>query len=129
MNHRPLSNKDFPMLQKAIDQNTFHPGIPIGYYTGENKFSEVYEDDKGPVGVVTYSKTLRIAAVWCDNNDRSRNGRATVAAIKDAVERAQSSGFTEIIFNTNSPKLAEFCTKVLGFEESQGEYVKYIGKA
>jgi hypothetical protein len=123
---RPLTVDDKPMLQAALDQNTFHPGGKAEWFYGKKKFSVVYVDEQGPIGVLRYTKTLRLVAVWCDNDDHSRNGAAIMQGMKDAVKAAQDDGFTEIIFQTNSPLLANFCTNMLGFEESPGEYRKDI---
>lgn len=123
---RPLAKEDIPMLQQAIDDNTFHQDQKVEYYIGPDMFTKVYEDEAGPIGVLRYTKTLRLCTVWCNNRDRVRNGTATIKAIEDSVEMAKQSGYTEIIFKTNSPMLAKFCTTKLGFEESQGEYRKEI---
>lgn len=124
--HRPLEGKDVPMLQTALDRNEFHPGQKPEWYTGSNMYSVVYEDEQGPIGVLRYTKTLRLCTVWCDNADHTRNGASIIQAIKDSVEMAEQSGYTEILFKTNSKLLAAFCVGKLGFEESQGEYRKEV---
>ena len=122
---RPLELLDFPMLQRALDQYTYeHATSPE--YTQDNVYSEVYEDEEGPIGVLRYSKTLRLVCVWCHNDDKKRNAAATIQSIKDAVAKAKASGYTEIIFNTESPTFANFCVNVLGFKENKGEYIKYV---
>ena len=122
---RPLESLDQDMLKRALDQDTYeHAGV--GDYSCPNVYSEVYEDEVGPIGILRYSKTLRLMTVWCDNKDRERNAASVIKAIGDAVEKAKASGFTEIVFNTESPTLAKFCMTQLGFEESKGEYVRYV---
>lgn len=125
--NRPLELLDIPMLQRALDQDPYEHG-ETSDYTRDGTYSVVYEDDDGPIGVLRYTKTLRLFCTWCKNDDSRKNAAVTIQAIKDSVEKARSSGFTEIVFNTESPKLAKFCQEVLGFEESQGQYVKQIGK-
>lgn len=124
MTHRPLGESDLPMLQKALDQDTFEHA-DAKQYTMDNSFSEVYEDEAGPIGVLRYTKTLRLTTVWYDNHDRKRNAASVIQAISDAVTKAKASGFTEIVFNTESPTLAAFC-QTLGFAESKGEYVLHV---
>jgi hypothetical protein len=124
--NRPLESTDVPMLQKALDANTFHPGEKPEWYTGENMYSEVYEDEQGPIGVLRYTKTLRLVTVWCDQNDKQRNAASIIQAIADATEKAIAAGFTEIIFKTNNSALAAFCTGKLGFVESAGEFTKFV---
>src|SRR5271166_3679293 len=123
--HRPLGVADLPMLQKALDQDTYEHA-DVKQYTMDNAFSEVYEDDAGPIGVLRYTKTLRLVTVWCDNHDRERNAASVIQAISDAVVKAKASGFTEIVFHTESPMLARFCCTKLGFAESKGEYVLHV---
>ena len=122
---RPLEAKDFDMLSKALEQDEYEHDYALDYVR-DNTQAEVYEDEQGPIGVLRYSKTLRLTTVWCDNSDRVRNGASVIQAIADAVDKAKASGFTDIIFNTQSPTLAKFCIDKLGFEESKGEYVRYV---
>lgn len=111
-----------------MDNNRLHPGQQAESYAGKSMESFVYLDEQSPIGVLRYTKTLRLVCTWCDNDDSVRNAASTTQAISDSVALAEASGFTEIIFQTNSSKLATFCSK-LGFEGSQGEYVKYVTPA
>lgn len=121
---RPLEQKDLTVLQRALDQDEYeHAGAPD--YTRNGAYSEIYEDEKGPIAVLRYTKTLRLVGVWCDNKDFRRNALATMKALEDATNKAKASGFSDIIFTTESPTLARFC-KRLGFEKSGEQYVKYV---
>lgn len=121
---RPYTKDDEPGFQAALDKDqTFHPGQKAEWFTGPTAHTEVYEDEHGPIAVLRCTKTLRLCTGWYDANDKSRNARAVVHGIRLAVDRARESGFTEIIFETQNPELAKFCTKVLGFQASAGEYV------
>lgn len=122
---RPLELLDLDMLQRALDQDNYEHA-EVKNYTMDKAASYVYEDEKGPIGVLRYTKTLRLVTVWCDNKDRVRNAASIIKAISDAVAKAKASGFTDIIFNTQSPLLAKFCCERLGFEENKGEYIKYV---
>ena len=122
--HRPLGVSDLPMLQKALDQDTFeHAGIP--QYTMDNAYSEVYEDEAGPIGVLRCTKTLRMVSVWCDNSDKKRNATSTIAAVKAVVERAKASGFVDVIFETDNEGLSVFC-RTLGFVPSGNTMVLHV---
>lgn len=123
---RPLQGDDIPMLQQAMDDSVFHPGQNAKSYAGKNMFATVYEDEQGPIGVLKYTKTLRLRTIWCDEKDRIRNGASIVQAIEDSVKMARESGFTEVIFQTDNLALARFCVDRLGFEESRGEYRKEV---
>ena len=122
---RPLEPTDFEMLKAALNHDQYDHDGPMDYIR-DNTEADVYEDENGPIGILRYSKTLRLMTVWCDNQDRVRNGASVIQAIADAVRKAKAAGFTDIIFNTQSPTLAKFCIDKLGFEESKGEYVKYV---
>lgn len=122
--NRPLTQSDLPMLQKALDQDEFDHAN-VDNYTMDGSYSEVYGDESGPIAVLRYTKTLRLVGVWCNNKDFRRNALATIKALEDATAKAKASGFTDIIFTTESPTLARFC-KRLGFKESGGQYVKYV---
>lgn len=120
---RRLEEYDLAMLQKAMDGNTFHPGQKAEQYTSGH--CVVYEDESAPIGVLQYTKILRLRTQWCDENDKKRNGAVTIQAIEDTVKLAKENGYSEIIFQTDNEALAKFCVK-LGFEESRGEYRKEV---
>jgi hypothetical protein len=122
---RPLQPEDTETLQKALDQNEFHPGQKTEYYTNVG-VTDVYEDSQGPIGFLRYTKTLRLCTVWVDNNDRQRNGASVIQAIKDAVEKAKANGYSDILFSTNSAKLKAF-SETLGFtEDTDHNMVLYV---
>ena len=125
MTSRPLNSSDIPMLEQALVADEF-PHSSSRYYMEDKSYSEVYENDNGPVGVLRYSKALRLVAVFRDNSPSVQNAKTVIKMITDAVKRAKDSGFSEIIFNTQSPALAKFCVDKLNFVESKGEYVRAV---
>jgi hypothetical protein len=122
---RPLTQDDIPILQSALDKS-LHPNQKAEHYVGDNKYCEVYEDEIGPIGILRYTKTLRLCATWVNNEDRQRNAASIIQAIADATEKAKANGFTEVIFQSDSPAYAKFCIDKLGFVESHGEFIKYV---
>lgn len=127
MKIRELTSDDIVALKVAIRRDEFHPGEwGVQHFFSQPKCpvaSSVIEDDQGPVAFVRFTKTLRISCVWNDGADHSRNARAIMFGIRQAIERARASGFSEIVIQTKHPKLAEFLTRVIGMNESGGEYV------
>jgi len=121
---RPLEPNDFDMLKRSLDADEYEHASP-DQYAQKGSSSEVYEDDAGPICILRYTKTLRIVAVWCNNSDKLRNAKSAFKAFADTVSKAKANGYSDIIFNTESPTLAKFCVK-LGFEKSDGQYVKYV---
>jgi hypothetical protein len=124
---RPITPEDIEILQKALDQNDFHPDQKTEYYTNVG-VTDVYENEQGPIGFLRYTKALRLCTVWTSNADRERNAASIIQAIFDAVQKARANGYSEIIFETTSPKLSQFCADRLGFEKATGDtmvlYVK-----
>lgn len=130
---RPFLEADIPELQAAIERDTFHPGQwSVGHFYNqtpdETKYqapvsSHVIQDDKGPIAFVRFTKTLRISVVWNDGMDNTRNARAVILGIREAVQLARSSGFSEIIITTSHPRLAMFLDKVIKMTKSGDEFL------
>ena len=124
---RPMTEQDYPALQAAIDRDIFHPGewkVEHFIHTPESpKVSTVIEDSKGPIAFVRFTKTLRICCVWNDETDNSRNARAVIFGVHDAVAMARANGFTEIIIQSDHEKLATFLTEVLKMTKSGSEFL------
>jgi hypothetical protein len=123
--NRPLAQEDLSILQSALEKSP-HPDQKVEHYVGANKYSEIYSDESGAIGILRYTKTLRLCATWVDNEDRARNAQSIIQAVEDAVVKAKANGFNEIIFQTDSPSYAKFCVNKLGFLESRGEFIKFI---
>ena len=130
MKSRPIYNSDIPILQKAIDDDKFHPGQwQVKHFEG---FSEVIESNSLPVVFVHYSLemglSLRIETMWV-NSESPINARACIYLCKIASKRAKDCGFVNLCFTTEHEKLATFCSKILGFVHiGGGEYVLDLKK-
>ena len=128
MTHRPLAKDDIPWLQAALDANEFHSDQKTEHYTGLGMYSVVYEDSKGPVGVIRYTKAwsptsdsaLRICGAWCDNSNHRRNALATLHSIRDTVELARTHGYTEILVDSTVERFRKFMGN-LGFKKADGD--------
>lgn len=117
MNIRPMVNEDLPGLQAAIDADHWHPGVwTVEPFCQPNAMTEVVEDSKGPAVYVLFTKTLRISCLWADGDNNSRNARAIMYGMKDAIAKARGSGFTEVIVESEHPPLREFLEKMFGFK-------------
>ena len=125
MTNRPLESKDLPMLKQALDQDKFEHCDPE-QYTMDHAYSVIYEDEKGPIGVLRYTKTLRLVCVFCDNDDKERNAAGAIQAVVDAVAQAKANGFTEILCETESESLKRFYVKHLGFKEAGKTLVLHV---
>lgn len=121
--------QDSPALQKAIDGAVFHPGAwkLADFLPDEStKVCAVISDQNGPIAYTRYTKVLRVCCVWNDEADYSRNAKAVIFGIKDAVTRARASGFSEVIIQSANPKLATFLENVLKMKKSDGEFLLYV---
>ena len=125
LTNRPLEQKDLPMLKQALDQDTFEHCDPE-QYTMDHAYSVVYEDGKGPIGVLRYTKTLRLVCVFCDNDDKERNAAGAIQAVVDAVAQAKANGFTDVICETESTSLKNFYVRHLGFKEAGNTLVLHV---
>lgn len=133
---RPFSETDIPALQAAIDRDTFHPGEwNVKHFYDDPADPEALKipkevatmsDSKGPIAFVRYTKSLRISCMWNDETDNHRNGRAVLNGILDAIKKARASGFTEIIINTESEKLATFFERILKMKRSRDEFLLQV---
>jgi hypothetical protein len=123
---RKFTPEDVPDLQKAIDADKFHPGEWNVDHFKEPATVNVIGDSKGPIAFVRYTKTLRISCVWSDGEDVSRNARAIIQGLNDAVQKARASGYTEIIITTSHKKLAVFFGQVMKMTRSGDEYILLV---
>jgi hypothetical protein len=94
----------------------------------DHAYSVVYEDEQGPIGVLRYTKTLRLVCVWCDNYDKQRNAAGAVQAVKDAIDQAKANGFVDVICETESESLKRFYVNHLGFKEAGKTLVLHVGE-
>ena len=126
---REFTAEDVPNLEKAIENDKFHPGQwtleAFESQQGRPVAVSVIEDEKGPIAFVRYTKSLRLSCIWVQE-DKHRNVHAIIQGLRDAANRAKESGFTEIIIQTDFPDLAKFFEKVMKMERSQGEYILYL---
>lgn len=123
MKQRPIYTEDLPILQKAIDDDKFHPGQwKLSDFEG---FSEVFEDTYGPVVFVVYGLEdggrLRISTMWVTPDEAYRNARAIVFLVNAAAQRARDAGFRELIFTTTHEPLARFCVRIMKFVSIGGD--------
>lgn len=126
VNIRAFTDADIPALKQAIDADQFHPGEwQVEHFTPP-MLTNVVEDQNGPIVFVRYTKTLRISCIWCDGADISRNARAIIQGLNDAVQKARASGFTEIIATTTHERLAVFLERVMKMTKCGDEYVLAI---
>ena len=113
MNIRPLDVQDLDELEKASKADLVHPDLwTKEHFTAPNVQTEVVEDKQGPRVYVLFTKTLRISCVWHDYDSPSRNAKAILFGLQDAIEKAKKSGFTEIVVESGHWPLRLFLRKI-----------------
>jgi hypothetical protein len=128
MNIRELQDADRPALQTAIDTAASHRGEwTVEHFISDPERpavqAEVIENKNGPIAFVRFTKTLRISCVWANESSMTNNAKAVIRGIQDAVQKARASGFSEIVINTEHPKLAEFLERVIGMTRRDSDFL------
>jgi hypothetical protein len=123
---RPLLEEDRSILEQSLANDPYHKDTTADFFYEVGSASRMYMDKDGPVFVLRGTPALRLDMQFLNNEDILRNATTMLAYIDHLVASAQSSGFKEIIFQTDNPKLKQFCAKRMGFTESSGEMVKAI---
>lgn len=114
---RPLTTEDKPLIEQWIAGEPQHADNTFEFYSDPKARTVIYEQEAGPVFAVRYSSALRVDIEF--NPEASREDiRATFQeGFPDVVRQAREQGFSELIFESESPKLIAFC-ETLGYEKS-----------
>jgi hypothetical protein len=123
---RFMEASDAPLLARSLANDEHHRSTPPEFFTAPGTICKVYEDELGPICFVRGTKALRLDIQYVDNADKKRNMTAMLEGFDRLAKNAASHGFTEIIFQTNSPLLRKFCVKAFGFYEYEGELRKHL---
>lgn len=124
---RGIDPSDRQILAESLVNDPYHHGstTPDFFYTF-GSVCNVYEDEHGPVLFCRGAKALRLDIQFIDNRDFRRNRAVLIEGFPGLIEKARNAGFTEVIFNSNSPLLRKFCVKHFGFQASGEELRKII---
>jgi len=118
---RKIDLNDRESIDEALARDAFHPTTKSEAFYEPNTFTNVYEDEGGPIMLVRASRSLRIDMMFFSNEDSERNRAAMLAGWDALIAGAKKSGFSEITTSSNSPALVAFGCRVLGFEKVQTE--------
>lgn len=117
---------DLPLLAESLSKDAYHTTTKPEFFFQPGTVCTVYEDEKGPVMFVRGTKALRIDIQFVDNDDTERNAAVMLGEFQKFAEQIKQSGFTELVFDTNSPALKVFCKRRFGFREVNGELRKFL---
>lgn len=115
---RLIAQSDYDLLATWINDDPAHRGV-LGpeFWFDRRRVSFVIEDKEGPVMFVNFvaqPPAMRLYIQFC--SDALRVAKAmykTFAAVKKMI---QKTGAQQIVFDTQNPKLANFCSRAFGFE-------------
>jgi len=125
---RKVQPDDREMLYEAAKADPYHAaaGLTGEHWAGSD--SILYEDADGPVVAVKTTNVVRVDLQFL-TQDEERNANALLEGFYAYVGILQRRGVKEIVFNTESPKVAHFFLKRFHFREaSRGTYSLYIGE-
>lgn len=131
MKIRMATTEDKPRLAEMIAKDPYHAGkLTPEFFLGEiwdavnSKWLKdptiecaAVEDDDGTVFYVRYNRAFRMS-IQFDKDLKFRNRKSLLEAFPVFKNMAKTSGFKEIVFDSESPALVAFTKKRMGFKAS-----------
>lgn len=123
---RLLEQADYPLLAESLARDQYHTATKPEFFFQPGTSCKVYEVDGKPVMFVRGAKALRLDIQFVDNEDDEHNRQVMLEQFAQFAERAKANGFTELVFNSESPALKAFCRRYFKFREVDGELRKFL---
>lgn len=123
---RYIEEEDRSVLSDSLSKDEYHKNTEADFFYRIGTACSVYEEDGKPIMFMRGTKAVRLDIQFVDNSDLKSNLKALIAAFETFVPNAKANGFTEMIFNSNSPRLIAFCKRRFGFHEVDGELRAFI---
>jgi hypothetical protein len=123
---RQIEPCDRDILRNSLAHDDSHAGTDPEFFYAPGSVCNVYEDELGTVLFCRGAKALRLDIQFVFNEDFARNRNMLLNGFPQLEAKAKASGFTELIFFSNSPLLVRFCTQKLGFRAVAGELRKLL---
>jgi hypothetical protein len=130
---RPVSEADRPYLTEIISQDPYHRwNMTADFFLKRPKGEDAWavEDQQG--NIVLYFKTqtaVRFSCIFARSEtrrDKATNARVLRAGWQWICRLLSRNGYRELITDTESPDLAMFTKKVLGFSSLKEQLSKAI---
>ena len=126
MKLRRLEESDKEMIAEWVRVDTDHKDYaPDWIYSGDKKEKFILEDSNGPILGFRIGKSLRVD-IQFDETERIRTAKGLIEGFAWLLHAADKAGFTEVIFQSKSKPLINFCKKRFQFVESPGEIVRLL---
>jgi hypothetical protein len=125
---RRVEESDRDLLDKAARSDPFHAAVGLTGQHWAGKDTLFYEDELGPVVALKTTNVVRVDVQFL-TQEKTRNARALVAGFYSYVGILQKRGVKEIVFNTESPEVAEFFINRFHFRQlnTSSNYSLWIG--
>lgn len=128
-----ITEADRALIQNWIDGDPDHKGISADFWLQPMRFAEnnpgpavencvMFRDPQGSVFAVRMEMALRLH-IQFDCTQPERTQAALLEAFPWFKERAKKAGFSEIVFESVSRPLINFCRRRFGFRRSENELV------
>lgn len=124
---RKVSDSDRETVTKWLLKDEYHKHLTPEFFLVQEPNTELmcFHDERGPVLFVKLERALRVY-IQFDHDEKVRNAKMLVEGFPWLKQMAKSSGFRQVIFDSVSGKLVNFCMKRLGFRKSPDEFVATI---
>lgn len=123
---RVINEDDIIDLEISLSNDEYHKGTTAEFFYAPGTACTVYSDENGPIMFLRGTKALRVDIQFIDNDDRARNAKVLIEGFDKFCENARNNGFTELVFNTTSNLLEEFCKSKLGYSIVEGKELRYF---
>lgn len=125
MEMRAITGDDRDLLARWLSTDPHHSGMTPEMFLAEPSDLVMFRDHIGDVIATRLTTSLRLG-VQFDVTQKARNAFLLGPAFALVMEKARRDKFSEIIFESTSPSLVDFCCKRLGFVPSHDELVYHL---
>src|ERR1700679_3733334 len=112
MIERPMEETDEALLAESLANDEIHKDMNVAFFKQEGSLTQISEDEDGIVCYTRVIKSLRVDIHFSDNTAKARNAHALTQGSDELVNRAKKAGYSEIVFTTSNPELAQYCKNV-----------------
>lgn len=116
---RLLNENDRPLVEEWVAGEPTHGNNTFAWYSEPGARTVVVEDEAGPVIVAKFTPILQMDTDFLPAAEPKRVAKAILEGLLEMEKQAKDQGFKQISFESESPKLIEFCRK-LGYRASPG---------
>lgn len=123
----PTKHEDEKIIQGWINNDPDHIGKTSSDFFTQRERAEcsMLWDAEGPLMAIKLEKALRVH-IQFDCEGRLRTAKGLIEGFNFLVDKARECGYNQVIFESKSQNLINFCKKRFGFVESGNELVRQL---